>query len=271
MSLMNWISSNISALTLFVTGVLTIITLFYTLITRQMLRLAAQPTVAIKALNVSIYPEIPDTAKVAGSDDDLEKERYCLAFELDLANIGSQPAQNVYVDAEVNFKVNKPLGYKALPVHLPEFVSFIPPQSNDNDKTVSVAVRFDNFVAREIIRDFFAGRQDRIGSPFLPLRTEMENTKLWPSPKVTIRCLYADIQGNNYLSQLQLFFHIWKDSEHNKLDIYLLNMLELEFIAIKPVSKWFREYYIKHNRHKRYTSFSGEKYSKKVLKLLVAK
>lgn len=267
---MNWFSSNISLLTLVVTAILAIITFLYTLITRRMLRLTSQPTITLRSKNVSLTPDIPDTAIINGIEDSLGKERYCVSFEIDLTNIGNQPAQNIYFDAEVHFKVNRPLGEKTLPVHLPEFVSFLAPQSNDN-KTTSVSARFDNFVARELIRDFFGGRRNMEGSPFLPSRAEMENPKLWPSPKVIIRCFYSDIQGHNYLSEQLLFFHIWKDSEHGKLDIYLLNMQELQFVGIRPVSKRFREKYIKNNRHKRYMSFDGEKYSKKDLLLLTAK
>ena len=270
MNFMNWISNNISLMTLIVTAILTIITFLYTLITRRMLRLTSQPTITIRSKNVSISMDIPDTALINGNDDFLGKERYCVAFEIDLTNIGNQPAQNIYVDADVHFKENRPLGKKALPVHLPEFISFLAPQTND-DKTASVSVRFDNFVARELIRDFFKGRRNMDGSPFLPSRAEMESPKLWPSPKVIIRCFYSDIQGHNYLSEQLLFFHIWKDSEHGKLGIYRLNMQELQFVGIKPVSKRFREHYIKNNRHKRYISFYGEKYSKKDLLLLAAK
>lgn len=254
-------------MTLFVTALLTIITLLYTLITRKMLRLASQPTITIRSKDVSITPDIPDTAIMNGNSDSLGKERCCVAFEIDLTNIGSQPAQNIYIDAEVHFKVNRPLGNKVLPVHLPVFIPFLAPQSNDY-KTSGVSVRFDNFVARELIRDFFEGRRDMEGSPFLPSKTEMRDPNLWPSPKVIIRCFYSDIQGHNYISESQLFFHIWKDSEHGKLGIYILNMQELEFVGIKPVSNMFRERYIKTNRHKRYMSFDGGKYSKKDLVLL---
>ena len=217
---------------------------------------------------MSIIPDISDTALINGSEDDLGKERYCVAFELELVNIGNQPAQNIYVDAEAHFKVNRPLGENFLPVHLPEFVSFLSPHSKESNKITSVSTRFDNFVAREIIRDFFRGRRNMEGLPFLPSKTEMENQNLWPSPKIHIRCFYSDIQGQNYLSQTQLFFHIWKDSKHGKLGIYILDMQELQFIGIKPVSKRFREHYIKNNRYKRYMSFSGEKYSKYDLLLL---
>lgn len=267
---MNWLSNNISLLTLIVTAILTVTTFLYTLITRRMLRLASQPTITIRSKNVSISPDITDTASISGNDDSLGKERYCVAFEIELTNIGNQPAQNIYVDAEVYFKENRPLGNKALPVHLPEFISFLAPQSKD-DKATIISARFDNFVARELIRDFFKGRHSLEGLPFLPSRAEMENPKLWPSPKVIIRCFYSDIQGHNYLSEQLLFFHIWKDNEHGKLDIYLLNMQELQFVGIKPVSKTFREHYIKNNRHKRYMSFDGEFYSKKELLLLTAK
>ena len=134
-----------------------------------MLRLTSQPTITIRSKNVSIIPDIPDAAIINGNEDSLGKERYCVAFEIDLANIGNQPAQNVYVDAEIHFKVNRPLGKKSLPVHLPEFISFLAPQTIEN-KTASVSARFDNFVARELIRDFFEGRRNMEGSPFFTIK-----------------------------------------------------------------------------------------------------
>jgi hypothetical protein len=265
---MNWISNNIAALTLIVTSILTIITLFYTLITRKMLRLASQPTITIRPKKVSIHPDIPDIIKISDSNDELGEARYCITFELDLANIGNQPAQNIYIDAEAYFKTNSPLGEQSLPVHSPEFVTFLAPNSRENDKETNVSARFDNFVARELIRDFFIGRKNMEGFPFLPSRIEMEKKRLWPSAKIIIRCLYSDIQGQNYLSQLQLFFHLWRDSDLKKLNIYVLNMQDIQFIEIKPISKRFRERYIKNKRYKRYMSFDGEEHSKSDLLLL---
>jgi len=97
-----------------------------------MLRLSSQPTISITPKAAFIHPDISDTAIIGGNDDSLGNERYCVAFEIVLTNIGNQPAQNIYIDAEVHFKVNRPLGQKALPVHLPEFRSFLAPQSNED-------------------------------------------------------------------------------------------------------------------------------------------
>ena len=268
MYIIEWIAKNVTLLTLLVTTVLMIITLSYTLITRRMLRLSSQPTIRIKPKGISIHPDISDAAKIGGKKDDLKNDRYCITADFELANIGAHPAQNIYFDAEAHFKERKPLGKNLLPVHLPEFLSFLSPDKDSNSENFKIWARFDNYVARELIRDFFQGRTNLEGLAFLPSKKEINDRSLWPSPKLVIRCLYSDIQGQNYISELQLFFHIWKDNEKNKLDIYLLNMQELEFIGIRKVKKRYRDHYINSRRNLRYMSFSGEKYSKNDLLLL---
>ncbi len=198
-----------------------------------MLRLSSQPTIRIKAKEISIHPDIPDTAKIGELKDDLDNKRYCIRLDFELANIGAHSAQNIYFDAEAQFKGRKPLSKHSLPVHLPEFLSFLSPNKGNNSENIKTSARFDNYVAREVIRDFFQGRIGFEGFAFLPSKKEIKDRRLWPSPKLTIMCLYSDIQGQNYISELQLFFHIWKDTVKNKLDIYLLNMQELEFIGIR--------------------------------------
>ena len=269
--MIEWISKNVTLLTLLVTTVLMIITLVYTLITRKMLRLSSQPTIRIKTKNISIIPDIPDSSNIGDAKDDLGDERYCITVDFELANIGSHPAQNIYFDAEAHFKERKPLGKESLPVHLPEFINFLSPEIGNQAEKTKVSARFDNFLAREVIRDFFKGRTNLNGLAFLPSEKEIQDRKLWPSPKLIIKCFYADIQGQNYISELRLFFHIWKDTDKKKFGIYLLNMQELEFIGVRKISKRNRENYIKNSRHLRYIAFSGEKYAKKDLLLLSAK
>lgn len=265
---MSWISSNIALVTLIITGLLAVITLEYTLLTRRMLKLASQPTVVIRRKDVSIIPEISDKAAIGEDSDDLEKGRYCLSFSFELINIGNQPAQNIYFDAEAHFKTNRPLGKKVLPLHLPEFLPFLSPKSNANQEPAIVSAQFHNFVGKELIRDFFKGRRSLEGLAFLPSKAEMKNRALWPSPKILVHCFYSDIQGQHFVSEIELFFHIWRDKDHGKLGVYVLNMQELEFIGIRRVSRRFREAYIKKNRSNRYSSFSGDKYSKGELLLL---
>jgi hypothetical protein len=266
----DWVSNNISLLTLIITTILAITTLVYTLITRRMLSLASQPTIAIRPLKVSIIPDLPTTTRIGENEDDLENCQCCLAFWCELINIGNQPAQNIYFDAEAHFKVSRPLGIQVLPLHYPEFVSFLPSKSNDADKPVGVSAQFSNYVGRELIRDFIKGRVDMVGMAFLPSRTEMEDRSLWPSPKIAINCFYSDIQGQHFVSQIELFFHIWKNEEQKKLDIYILNMQELQFVGIKRVTERFRDNYIKKYRSLRYSSFSGKQYSENDLLLLAS-
>ena len=269
--MIDWISKNITVLTLLVTIALMIITLVYTLITRKMLQLSSQPTVRIKTKKISLVPDIPTSVHIGDINDALENERYCITVDFELANVGSHPAQNIYFDAQVDFKERTPLGEESLPVHLPEFIDFISPQTGANTEKINVSARFDNFLAREVVRDFFKGRSNFNGLAFLPSTREIQDKSLWPSPKLLIKCFYADIQGQNYVSELQLFFHIWKDTDNKILGINLLNMQEHEFVGIKKVSKRFRESHIKNSRHLRYSSFSGEKYEKKDIILLSAK
>lgn len=268
MNIIEWVSNNVSLLTLLVTSVLMVITLVYTLITRRMLRLSSQPTIRINAKEIYIHPDIPDAAKIGESKDDLENHRYCIGIDFELANIGPHPAQNIYFDAEAHFKERKPLGKQSLPVHLPEFLSFLSFDKGNNVESVKVSARFDNYVARELIRDFFQGRISHEGTAWLPSKKEIEDRRLWPSPKLVIGCLYSDIQGQNYISELQLFFHIWKDTKKNKLVISFVNMQELEFIGIRKVSKSYRNKHINSRRNLRYMSFSGKKYSQNDLLLL---
>jgi hypothetical protein len=266
------ISENVTILTLFATWTLAVITMLYTFINRKMLQLSSQPTVKIEAKDITISPDIKNDTNLSDIENIVDnKERFWVSFNLEILNIGNNPAQNICIDANVNFKKRKPLDYKELPIHLPTFIDFLPPQSgNDIFSEKKVNISFDNFVARELIKDFFEGRKDWPGSPLLVNDNEMKDLDLWPSPKITVRCLYSDIQGQNYCSEIQLFFHIYKDSDEKKLKIYLLNMGELNFIGIKRVSKRYREKYLKNTRSLRYTAFFGEKHHKNELILLKA-
>ena len=271
-TMLKWMSENVTILTLFATWALAVITIFYTFINRKMLQLSSQPTVKIEAKDITIFPDIKDDINLSDVENIVDnKIRYWVSLNLKISNIGNNPAQNICVDANVNFKKRKPLNNKELPIHMPTFIDFLPPQSdNSNFSEKEVNLSFDNFVARELIKDFFEGRKDPPGSPFLVNNKEMKDLDLWPSPKIIVRCLYSDIQGQNYSSEIRLFFHIYKDSDEKKLKIYLLNMNELNFIGIKRVSKRYREKYLKNTRSLRYTAFDGEKYHKDELILLKA-
>jgi hypothetical protein len=184
-----------------------------------------------------------------------------------LINIGNSPVQEIYVDAEVEFKTRKPLGNKYLPIHHYVFIDFLSPSTeNSNYSKRETIVSFDNFVAREIITDFFEGRTNYNGGPFLPNQKEMKDSSLWSSPKIKIECLYSDIQKNYYCSEMQLFFHIYKDpTDGNKLKLNLLNDSEINFLGFSKISSKKMQKHFKINRHLRYTAFFGESFEKNEL------
>jgi hypothetical protein len=269
---LKWISENVTVLTLVVTFALTVITMYYAFITRRMLQLSSQPTIKIEAKNITISPDIGNDVDISDVENIVDNAtRYWVSLDLKISNIGNNPAQNIYADAIVYFKERRPLKYKELPIHMPDFIDFLPPiSSNRSSSEKDITLSFDNFVARELIKDFFEGRTDSPGFPFLINDYELKNLDLWPSPKIIVRLLYSDIQGQNYCSEIQLFFHIYKDSDEKKMKIYLSNMGEINFIGIKRVSKRYREKYLKNTRSLRYTAFNGEKYHKDELILLKA-
>ena len=233
---------------------------------------SAQPILRIVADDVKIHPDVRLGDDSTGKGFDLKAdERYAIHLPLSIVNIGNIPAQSIIVDAEVTFKKRRPLGNKALPVHYPHFIEFLSPESTREKRSEKeVSVSFDRFVAREIILDFFEGRRGLPGSPFLPSVEEMQDTELWPSPLLNFRCLYSDIHGQNYCSEIRRFFHIWRDTEKIALDIYLLNMGEVGFKGISKIDKAYVEGYNYHRRHLRYTAFDGEKYDEGELLLLQA-
>ena len=275
--MLRWATDNVilltlfvTAITLFVTAMLVIITLAYTLITKKMLRLASQPTVKIVIKDTTFHPKIPHDTVAYGEGDSLGDIRYAINIEFELVNIGNHPAQNIMLDAEVTFKTQTPFGVNTLPVHLPKSIGFLPSVSHGDIGKVKLNLAFDNFVAKEIIRDFFVSRKNWDGLPFLPTHEEIRDPRLWPSSRITARCIYSDIQGEEYISESQLFFHIWRNEKEKELEIYIFSLGEIEFVGVKKISRRYRKKYIKERRHLRYASFSGEEHKKRELMLLKA-
>ncbi|MCJ7481371.1 MAG: ATP-binding protein [Thermodesulfovibrionales bacterium] len=233
---------------------------------------SAQPILQLIAGDVKIHPKIevnknPEEVGISLKD----KVRYVINFPLKVVNIGNIPAQNIIVDAEVRFKKRRPFGNKSLPIHLYKFIDFLSPESTNKERSEKeVMVSFDNFVAKEIIFDFFEGRNKWPGFPFLPSIEDMQDAKLWPSPSFEIRCLYSDIHGQNYCSEIQRFIHIWPDSKKKILDIYFTNMNESSFKGIKKIDQAYKDNYNYQRRNLRYSAFDGKKYDKGELMLLKA-
>jgi hypothetical protein len=233
---------------------------------------SVQPIIRLITDDIKIHPEIPLCDSSESKYFDLkEKERYVISFPLKVVNIGNIPAQNIIVDAEVKFKKRKPLGNKSLPTHLYNFIDFLSPESSNKERSEKeVSISFDNFVAKEIILDFFEGRIQWSGFPDLPSTKEIQDSKLWPSPCFEIRCLYSDIHGQNYCSEIQRFIHIWRDTDKNRLDIYFTSMGESSFKGITKIDQTYKENYNYRKRNLRYSAFDGKKYEEDDLILMKA-
>ena len=233
---------------------------------------SVQPILRLITEDVKIHPEIELYNNSDGIDFTLkDKERYVISFPVKVVNIGNIPAQNIIVDAEVKFKTRMPLGNNRLPIHLYNFIDFLSPESTNKVRSEKeVSVSFDNFVAKEIIFDFFEGRREWPGFPHLPSTEEIQDLKLWPSPSFEIRCLYSDIHGQNYCSEIQRFIHIWRDTDNKKLDIYFTNMDESSFKGIRKIDQAYKDNYNYRRRNLRYSAFDGKKYEEDDLILLKA-
>ena len=231
---------------------------------------SAQPILRLITGDVKIHPNI----KLKNDSEGIvlkNNERYVISFPLKVVNIGNIPAQNIIVDAEVKFKKRRPLGNKSLPVHLYSFIEFLSPESTSKERSEKeVTVSFDNFVAKEIIIDFFDGRNEWPGFPNLPSIEEMQDASIWPSPSFEIRCLYSDIHGQNYSSEIQRFIHIWRDTKKKILDIYFINMDESSFKGIRKIEQSYKDNYNYQRRNLRYSAFDGNKYDESDLVLLKA-
>ncbi len=251
---------------LVVTFLVAIATFISTYLTYYTINLSARPTLKIEATAISLSPDISvDTNKILTLD---ENRRYTINIKLIISNIGSNPAQDISVDGEAFFKNQTPFGYKSLPVHLPEHINILAPKSVDQ-KEVQTSVHFDNFVAREILIDHFNNTSK--GMAILPYRNEITDRKIWPSPKLRIKCYYSDIQNNYYKSEIDLFFHAYVSTETSRIEIHLLNMFDLNFAKVRKISRFARTRSLFKVRHKRHISFFGTAYPKDDLVTLVIK
>lgn len=233
---------------------------------------SAQPILRLVPGEVYLHPQIDLNEDLKGFGFTLkDNERYSIIFPLKVINIGSLPAQNIIVDAEVRFKQRRPLGNKSLPVHRYTFIDFLSPESITLERSEEeVTIAFDNFVAKEIVLDFFEGRAGWSGFPSLPSTEEMQDSKLWPSPSFEIRCLYSDTHGQNYCSEIQRFIHVWRDTENMILDMYLMSMAESSFRGIRKIDQAQKDNYNYQRRNLRYSAFDGKEYDEGELILMKA-
>ena len=253
-----WIMANlplfISMVSLIVTLILAISSLTTTRTNLKTLQLSSQPTIKINIEEISLHPEIEldkDNKPIVK-----EKERYFLNIISSLDNISSNAAQNLTIDGIVKFKVKKPLNMDSLPVHLPEHKDFL-----TKDNFIKVTVSFNGYIAREIIKDYLEGRKNKL-SPFLPKAGDKDNKLYWDSPLLIIKVFYYDIQGQEYVSERECFFHCWENKKTKKLEISLVNPEMRGFTKVRQLKENYIKKYLDNNRHKRYCSFNGEKYRK---------
>lgn len=122
MSILNWIQTNESIISLAATITLVIITGIYVYFTKRILdstirqsNLVPNPVVGIRLGRMDIF-KIPEFSS------------HNLNIGLDLINIGNAPAIDVLVDAEIILKYSNIKGEKVIPSRFePSFISFIRP------------------------------------------------------------------------------------------------------------------------------------------------
>lgn len=269
----NWIQSNIQLMTLLLATLFSVLSLFLSalsllgiVINRKSLRLSSQPTLKMVVSRIDIVPHIPASADTRSFPGSLRSQRRWFSMAVSTSNIGSHPAQDIYVDAMIEFKTRKPIGYSSLPVLHPHTEAFI--SNSEQDSKIEFTLSFDNYIVPEIVADFFEGRAHFDGFPFLPRKRDIRKKSLWPSPRITVKCFYKDIQGNNYCAETHHFFHLWRNAEEGKIDGYLLNVERTMQGRISRTSNRRRSQWINRNRPLRYASFDGEKYTKRDLQLL---
>lgn len=267
--MIEWISNNVAALTLFATFLLVLITFYYTLLNRRMLEISSRPTVLLEPKEISLAPDLNCKCDINVLNESLEGKRFWLHINLEIANLGNSPAQDVFLDATVHFVTRKPFRNTWLPIDKPRHLSFIPAQGGqgaNNSKTIDIC--FDNYVVGEILKDFCEGRKQLKGHAILASPKEIQNKNLWPSPRIVLTCFYNDIQSINYCSEYQFFFHLYQDESDSNLKCYILNMGDLGFMGVRKIRSGERHRYLKKTRHLRYISFWGKKFSKDELVLL---
>ncbi len=261
--MIEWISNNVSALTLFATFFLVLITFYSTLLNRRMLEISSRPTVLFDPKEISLAPDLNCKCDIEALSEFLEGKRLWFHIKFEISNLGSSPAQDVFLDAKAYFVTIKPFGNSWLPIDKPRHLSFIPSQGEQGaNKPKTIDICFDNFVVSEILKDFCEGRRQLEGHAVLASPKEIKNKNLWPSPRIVLTCFYSDIQSINYCSEYQFFFHLYHDESDSKIKCYILNMEDLGFLGIRKIRVSKRYRYLKKTRHLRYISFWGRKFSK---------
>lgn len=269
--LLQWITDNIQIITIILTFILAVAAIISAMIaiisartTRKLLLLNSQPSINIDILDIELFPEISFDDKFNIENIFRENsKRYCVSLKVKLSNTGNNIAQRLCLDGGVYFNTIKPCKQEFLPIHLPEYINILAPyKDNEKESKISTSVRFDNYIAKQIILDFYETRKKGRGSPFLPFEHEMKKTHEYPSPRLLVNCYYSDIQGTEYCSSQFVYFHMYSDKKDKNIKLYLLNMGDLEFVKIRRISGKKRVKIFQNLRHLRYTAFDGKIYRK---------
>jgi hypothetical protein len=247
---------------------LVIVTLYYAILNHKSINLGSKPCLLINKITLSIYPEIKGNLNIHNEHKACEHERFQFKIDFTLTNIGNNPAQNIFLDSFVYFKTLKPFSSSWLPVDKPTHIDFLAPRDEIDFNNSNRGLLFDGYSSHQIIRDFFISRKSFGGLGVLMTRKEMKKKCYWPSPKILLKCYYKDIQGINYRTSYELFFHL-SQHQDKSLVIYPLNMDNLHFLGVKRLFLWSRDRYILKTRNLRYSSFWGQPFKKKELVLLV--
>lgn len=267
--MIEWITNNISALTLLATLILAIITYYYAIINRRMLEVSSRPAILIEPKEIMLSPDINCKCNIDDLNTFLKDQRFWFTINSKIVDLSNSPAQDVFFDAIVFFIKRKPLGNSWLPIDKPKHINFISSKSDSKSKNrLTIEICFDNFVVREILKDFCEGRIHLEGHPVNATKEEIKKKELWLSPRIVLKCFYKDIQSINYVSECQFFFHLWHDETDAKIKCSIEDMKDLDFLGIRKIRASKKLKYLKLARHLRYISFWGQEFSKNELVVL---
>ncbi len=125
--MMESITNNVAALTLFATFLL-LITFYYTMLNRRMLEISSRPTILIEPKEIYLTPDLNSKCNIDALNKSIEGKRIWFHIKLEIANLGNSPAQDVFLDAKAYFITRKPFRNLWLPIDKPKHFSFMSSQ-----------------------------------------------------------------------------------------------------------------------------------------------
>ena len=147
MSIIEWINTNATIISLITTITLVIITAVYVFFTKRILDTSVQQSKLAYNPVIGINLDSMIISEVFGPD------RRNMNINLELTNVGNAPAIEVIVDAEITFTYSNIQGEKTIPARFePENIPFIRP--NEELDQSSCSSNFGNTLITHLFDDF---------------------------------------------------------------------------------------------------------------------